>query len=171
MKYFATIGDRSYAVELTEELGEWRVTLDGEPFDLAYEEADRLGQAVVLHDGESYAMSLEGDGHSVGVTLAGYHYAVELEDERERAAQVAEKEAGAGGGVVKAIMPGVVVELLVGVGDAVEVGQSLLLLEAMKMQNEIGAQWSGSVKKILVQQGQAVAAGTPLVEIEGDPEV
>ena len=63
-------------------------------------------------------------------------------------------------------MPGVVVELLVQVGDAVEAGQPLLILEAMKMQNEIGADVAGVVSALHVDQGQAVDGGAKLVTIE-----
>jgi len=63
-------------------------------------------------------------------------------------------------------MPGIVVSLLVGVGDTVEEGQPLLVLEAMKMQNEIAAPVGGVVKHIHVGEGEAVSAGAKLVEIE-----
>jgi biotin carboxyl carrier protein len=67
-------------------------------------------------------------------------------------------------------MPGVVVSLLVTEGDVVEEGQPLLVLEAMKMQNEIAAPAAGSVRLIHVQEGEAVSAGAKLVELEVAPE-
>ena len=60
-------------------------------------------------------------------------------------------------------MPGVVVELLVAEGDEVSEGQSLLILEAMKMQNEIQAPSAGKVEKIHVREGEAVDGGAKLV--------
>jgi pyruvate carboxylase subunit B len=63
-------------------------------------------------------------------------------------------------------MPGRVVELLVEVGQEVASGQGLVVLEAMKMENEILAESAGVVRQILVEPGQAVEAGDPLLEME-----
>ncbi len=84
-------------------------------------------------------------------------------------ALLAEQAHGAGGGgpkQVTAYMPGVVKRVLVTEGDTVERGQSLAVLEAMKMENEIEAETDGTVRKILVEAGQAVDGGEALFEIE-----
>ena len=165
MKYFVTMGGRTREVDLEERLGELRITVDGVAMDLSYEEVDRFGQVVLLCEGNSFAVSIEGDENRVGVTLAGYHYAMEIEDERERAAHVAERDAGKSGGIVVATMPGVVVEILVAPGEEVEAGAPLLILEAMKMQNEIAAPSGGVVKSVHVTPGQAVGSGERLVTL------
>ena len=165
MKTFVKIGERTHEVELTERLGELIVHLDGERCEVEYAEADNLGQVVLIHGGKSYAMSIEGGPHRTAITIAGHRYDCELEDERERAANLAARAANKGGGIVKAVMPGVVVEVLVAVGDAVAEGQPLLILEAMKMQNEIGAPGSGVVKALHVDAGAAVGAGEKLVTL------
>ena len=103
----------------------------------------------------------------MSVTLAGHSFHMELEDERERAAQLAARAAAKGGGPVKAVMPGVVVQLLVKEGDTVEEGAPLLVLEAMKMQNEIAAPSSAVVQRVHVESGQAVGAGEVLVTLKG----
>lgn len=163
MKYYVTCGERTLEVEVVERSGKRLVSVDGKAVDLGYEEVDRLGQVVVTRGGESFGMSIEGDQHRAWVTLAGHEYALEIEDERERAAQLAARAAGAGGGPVKAVMPGVVVENLVAEGEEVREGQSLLVLEAMKMQNEIAAPSDGVVERLAVEAGQAVGAGDLLV--------
>ncbi|MBK7641612.1 MAG: biotin/lipoyl-binding protein [Planctomycetes bacterium] len=165
MKYFATVNGRAHEVELVERLGELVVHVDGKPLALRYEQVDEYGQVVAQCEGKSYALSVEGSEARVAVTLAGLYYEIELENERERAAHAAERAAGKGGGVVKAIMPGVVVELLVKKGDVVAKGQPLLILSAMKMQNEIAAPQAGVVKELHVAAGQAVAAGAKLVSL------
>lgn len=170
MKYFVTHGDRTLEVTVVERSGELVVEVDGEPMELSYDEVDRLGQVVVKSGEHSFGMSIEGGANQAWVTLAGHEYALELEDERERAAQLAARAAGAGGGPVKAVMPGVVVELLVAVGDTVQEGQPLLVLEAMKMQNEIPAPGDGVVKTLHADAGQAVSAGEVLVTLEAPPE-
>ncbi len=165
MKYFITRAGQSHEVELIERLGRLQVKVDGQPLKLSYEEADRLGQVIAIHEGRSYALSVEGDAAQVNVTLAGHVYSMQLEDERERAAHIAERAANKGGGTVKAVMPGVVVQLLVEQGSEVSEGQPLLILEAMKMQNEILAPGPGVVRSLHATAGQAVAAGDKLVTL------
>lgn len=167
MKYFITIGDRVHEVDLVRRLGELIVTVNGEPMDLKYSEADRHGQVTLQHDDRSFGASIEGSDSEVSITLAGHSYQVQIEDEREHAAHVAERAASKGGGTLTAVMPGVVVETLVAVGDEVGEGQPLLILEAMKMQNEILASGPGIVARFHVEPGQAVAAGEKLVDLKG----
>jgi biotin carboxyl carrier protein len=169
MKYFVDANGAQHEVEVTEHLGRLVVRLDGEPFDIEYDEVDELGQVVVLHGGRSYALSIDGGLDRATITLAGHRYDVTLEDERERAAHAAERESGVSGGVVLAVMPGVVVELLVERGAAVEKGAPLLILSAMKMQNEIGAPAAGVVTEIHVAAGQPVPAGAKLLTLAPPP--
>ncbi len=165
MKYFITVNGAAHEVDVVERLGELRVKVDGKNLDLSYEEVDNLGQVALISAGRSWGVSIEGDGHSVSASIAGHLYLVEIEDERERAAHAAEHAASKGGGTVKSTMPGVVVKLLVKEGDAVEKGQPLLILEAMKMQNEITAPAPGMVKAIHVREREAVASGAKLVTL------
>lgn len=165
MRYHVTVNGRAHEVVVTERLGELVIEVDDKPFDATYQEVDDLGQVVVLHDGKSYGLSIEGDENQVAITLAGHFYDVKLEDERERAAHAAERASGKSGGVVTSVMPGVVVEILVKKGQAVQKGAPLLILSAMKMQNEIAATIDGIVKDLHVTAGQAVGAGTKLVTI------
>jgi len=92
---------------------------------------------------------------------------VEVRDERERLALEAEGAGGgrAGGGLVRSVMPGIVRELRVAEGDRVEKGRALLILEAMKMENEIRADADGTVTAVHVSPGTAVAKGDPLVTL------
>ena len=165
MKYFITVNGRAHEVEVVERLGALTIAVDGRALDLSYEEVDNLGQVSLLSGGRSWGVSIEGDEHAVSATIAGHLYAVEIEDERERAAHAAEREATKGGGPIKSVMPGVVVKLLVKEGDSVEKGASLLILEAMKMQNEIAAPAAGIVKSIHVREREAVSSGAKLVTL------
>jgi len=171
VKYFVKVNGHDHEVVLTERLGELLVEVDGEPMDLVYEEVDSLGQVLAITgEGSSFGVSIEGDSQRAGITIAGHFYDIEIEDERERAAHAAARAAGAGGGSVKSVMPGVVVSLLVAEGESVEEGQPLLVLEAMKMQNEIVAPVAGEVGLIHVKEGEAVSAGAKLVELQAAPE-
>lgn len=166
MKYHITVDGRPHEVEVVERLGELVVSLDGKVFDARYLEVDDLGQVVILHEGRSYGLSIEGDANQKYVTLAGHVRDVKIEDEREKAAHAAERAKNKGGGAVTAVMPGVVVEILVQKGAVVEKGAPLLVLSAMKMQNEIVAPVDGTVADIHVAAGQAVAGGAKLVTLK-----
>ncbi len=168
MKYHVTVNGEAHEVELTERLGSLVVRYDGEPLDVRYHPVDSLGQVALFVAEKSYGVSISGDAQSAEVTVAGHLYRVTIEDERERAARAAERSRTKAGGELLAIMPGIVVKLLAKVGDRVVQGQALLLLEAMKMQNEIGAPADGVVKAIFVREGQAVAGGARLVSL-GEP--
>ena len=74
MKYFITIGERVHEVDLVSRLGELIVTVNGEPMDLKYSEADRHGQVTLQHDDWSFGASIEGSDSEVSITLAGPSY-------------------------------------------------------------------------------------------------
>jgi pyruvate carboxylase subunit B len=165
VKYYVKVNNEAHEVELVERSGRIELSYDGKAVDARYEEVDRLGQVSLFLGETCYAVSLEGNSENVQVTVAGRLYEVEIEDERERAAHQAEGSRSQSSGDVKSVMPGVVVELLVSEGESVEQGQPLLILEAMKMQNEIGAPATGVVKQIHVKKGQAVAGGAKLLSL------
>jgi biotin carboxyl carrier protein len=168
VKYYVSVNGQPHEVSVVERLGELVVTVDGEPMEIEYEEVDRLGQVAVRVGRTSFGISIEGDEHAVTATIAGHVYAVEIEDERERAAHAAARAAAKGGGLIKSVMPGVVVQILVQPGEAVTKGQALLVLEAMKMQNEIAAPADGVVKQVHVAEREAVGSGTKLVTLQGE---
>ena len=100
--------------------------------------------------------------------LDGFRYEVEALDERTRAIRElsgAGKEA-TGPAPLIAPMPGMIVRVAVQVGDTVEPGQSLVVMEAMKMENELRATSAGKVKAILAHPGTAVEKGAVLLELE-----
>ena len=80
-------------------------------------------------------------------------------------AAAAPKPAAGGKGALCAPMPGTVLDIKVKVGDPVKIGDVLVILEAMKMENELAAEKAGTVTAIFVNKGQAVNGGDPLVEI------
>jgi pyruvate carboxylase subunit B len=110
-------------------------------------------------------MSNQGDAWSV--QRAGRTWTVEISDERAQSLRqmVGRRKAAGSGGLVKAPMPGLVLRLEVQEGQAVSVGAGLLVLEAMKMENEIRATEAGVINKVLVKAGQAVEKGTVLLEL------
>ncbi len=125
------------------------------------------GQAYsMLVDGMSYDVVAAVDRSKVAVQVLGERYTVEVEDEREHAAhEIAGNKVG-GRHELHAAMPGIVVGVKVVEGDEVEEGQTLVVLEAMKMQNPLSAEAPGKVTKVLCKEGDAVAAGAALIELE-----
>ena len=108
-----------------------------------------------------------GGGRVYQVTSASGADEVEIMDPLTYLARSAHEASGGGVQQVTAYMPGRVVEILVAEGDEVAVGQGVLVLEAMKMKNEIQAEAAGVVTRLLVEQDQAVEGGDPLFEIGG----
>jgi len=123
------------------------------------------GVFSVLLDGRSYQVNVapHADGFEVWVGLERYF--ISLADPRDRALN--SRQGGSAGPVeLRAQMPGKIVKLLVAVGSAVTAGQGLIVVEAMKMQNEVKAPKDGIVTRIHVAEGATVAAGDPLLVVE-----
>ncbi len=133
------------------------VLVNGQPFVAGFE-----GNQVLI-DSAPHNVALEGE--NAVVNGIAYSLAVEGLGEEAPARPVA-KAVSAGAGAVTAIMPGKIIRLLAAQGDQVAEGDVICILEAMKMENELKAPKSGTVKAIHVQAGQDVEMGTVLAEIE-----
>ena len=123
----------------------------------------------VIVDGVEFEVEIDGDGPNFTAMVEGKSFQIEIPD----AAPVAKKKRGGSGkkkkgGTVSANIPGKVVTVEVEEGQRVEEGQVILILEAMKMQNEIQAPVSGTVSKVHCSEGEAIEANVPLVVIEPD---
>ncbi len=126
----------------------------------------RPGVFSALIDGRSLEVFVEPDGEGGWrATINGQTHAVELRDPRNYAA--AAGGGGEGGAqTIKAQMPGKVVEILAEPGDEVEAEQGVLVVEAMKMQNEIRAPRAGRIVSINVSAGDSVESGRALAVLE-----
>ncbi len=165
MKYFTKVGETEREFVFARHGNRIDATSDGRSFaiDLA---SVGDGTFSILVDGRCYDCVIDRqEGRSI-VLVKGERIVVDVEDERERAAHAVASAKGGGKQILEAAMPGVVVDLRVAVGDVVEEGQVLVILEAMKMQNPLAAEGPGVVSKVLCQKGQAVAGGSVLVEID-----
>jgi biotin carboxyl carrier protein len=157
MKLHLLLDGREERIEIAE--GRFRIG-DGPQREVSVEAA-QPGLYSVLLDGRSYVAIVE-DG---GVTVNGFHFEVEVRDPRRWNRQ-ARGAAGAGAQNIKAPMPGKVVRLLVAAGDSVEAGQGIVVVEAMKMQNELKAPRAGKVTALGAKLGATVAAGEVLATVE-----
>ncbi len=118
----------------------------------------------MLIDGQSWEAGCVPAGGGYLVDIRGVSVQVDVVDPRRRPLRLS---AGTSGGLVVSQMPGRVVKILAVAGTAVKKGEPVLVVEAMKMENEIKSPMDGIVGEVLVSEGQAVEAGTRLVRIDG----
>lgn len=148
-RYEVTVDDRSYEID---------VAAAGEILSLAAADGKQYEVAVRRGKGSQRAHAYYHVSSRRGVE------SVEILDPLTHLLEQTHATAGVGG-TVEALMPGRVVEVLVAEGDTVEKGQGVVVVEAMKMKNEIDAETAGTVVKIYVEPGQNVEGGDPLFEI------
>ena len=160
-------------------MGETRVTVDVEP-DAVTVTGRRIPASLADIEGTPVRMVTIGDrvhrvvvrrreskGHYV-LWIDGYTYDVEALDERTRTIRdlTAEAAGPTGPRPLVAPMPGLIVRVLVGPGDTVQEGQGLVVMEAMKMENELRSSGAGRVTRVAVTPGAAVEKGAILIELE-----
>ena len=162
MKYLATIGGQSFAVDVRPggQPGRWLVAVDGREREADLETTARGWLHSLLLDGRSYQVARGGDE----IEVEGHAFAVDIERDLGLA-RTAGAAAAAGPARVKAPIPGLVVAVNVAIGDEVQHGQALLIVEAMKMQMELKSPRSGRVAELAVSAGQEVAQGQVLAVI------
>ncbi len=154
-------------LEIERVAGGYVVELGGKRYEVDQAPAGGSRRSLVIEGVQRELSIVREKASRYRVTDVGGEETMEVLDPLEYLARTAGGEsASAGGGAVSAYMPGRVVALLVGEGDSVAAGQGIVVLEAMKMENEIDSVVAGVVKKIFVEAGQSVEAGDPLFEIE-----
>ena len=163
MKYITTVDDQQFEIEVVDEhhirIGDRLLQVDFESVS---------GQPVfsLILDGRSYESFVYQGEEDWDVLLRGRQYQVKVEDEREKAAHAVAGHKQSGKRELRAAMPGIVVDIKVAEGSVVEEGQTLVVLEAMKMQNPLLAESAGKVTRLLCKKGEAVAGGALLLELE-----
>ena len=168
MKYTVTLAGRTFEVDLSGTTAR----VDGEAVhaELHGVPGTPLRQLVTGDRSDVLAMTPGEERGTWSVVRAGETWSVEVVDERTRMLRemTGADQAVSGEQAIKAPMPGMVLRLEVEVGQRVEAGQGLLVLEAMKMENELKAHAAGVVRSIHVSEKQAVEKGTLLVEIAAE---
>ncbi len=167
MRFVLRQGDRDWPVEVKREGDKLSVALNDKTSQVDIVEGDQ-GLLSLLLDGQAYACDFDTrKGNQVRVYLRQSVVEVEVLDERRARRQLATTGPGAAGPqVIVAPMPGKVVRLLVKAGQAVKAGEGLVVIEAMKMENELRSARAGTVKEIAVAEGAAVEGGARLCVVE-----
>jgi biotin carboxyl carrier protein len=167
MAYIAKLGDQSYTVEIEETAKSvYRVSVDGNEFLVDGKKTGRTNYSLIV-DNRSFEIEVDNTGDEYRVLVDGRNYRIELVDERRT--RVGGGQSGAtpqGRQLVTVPMPGKIIAVLVSEADTVEKGQGLIIVEAMKMENEVRSPISGTVKEIKVTAGETVESGALLVVVE-----
>lgn len=155
MKYVTKINDTEFLVEIIDEK---HIRINDKVLDVDFQSVSGQPVYSLIIDGKSYEAYVSPDEENWQVLLRGRLYQAQVEDEREKRLRAA-----SGGGAsesgefhLKAPMPGLVVAIPVEEGQQVKKGQVLLILESMKMQNELKSPRDGTIHRIKIQTGETV---------------
>lgn len=162
MKLNAQIADSSHEIEVKRDGGTVTATIDGRSYELEAAELEK-GVYLLKHDNRVYEAYVSPDGM---VSIGGHQVEINISDPKRLRGGRGDAEHGDGQAEIKTAMPGKIVRILVAEGDEVEKGYGVIVVEAMKMQNEMKSPKAGTVKQINVAEGATVNAGDVLVTIE-----
>jgi len=165
MLYDVTIDGKNYRLELERADGRWQCSLDGREvqMDAVLTRRDVLS---ILIEGKAYEIKRERTATDLHLWVGSVRYGAELRDPRSLHSRKGAASNDHGPKKLLAPMPGKVVRVLGKEGSEVEVGQSVLVVEAMKMQNEIKSPKKGTLQKIVAGEGSAVNAGEVLAIVD-----
>jgi len=167
MKLQARVGDETSSISIKKETGRSSAEIDGRTYEFDVLEPE-AGQFSLRFEGGKKVearVSVDADGRS-SVWIDGRLNEVELIDPKKLRGSGTSAVEAAGAADIKTAMPGKVVRVIASVGDAVEKGDGVIVVEAMKMQNEIKAPKNGTVVSIRVAEGDTVDPGQILLSIE-----
>jgi biotin carboxyl carrier protein len=165
MIYEVKLADKTHRVDLHKSGELWECVLDGRKIFLDAISTQN-GVLSLLIEGKSYEVKQENAGEATNIIVGNQRFAVELRDPRSLRSRRHSDSAVAGPRKITAPMPGKVVRILAPVGAQVELGQGILVIEAMKMQNELKSPKKGVVIRLNADEGTAVEAGQVLAEVE-----
>jgi 3-methylcrotonyl-CoA carboxylase alpha subunit len=151
-------------VEIERHGGGYRVRIGDRWIEADLADAGPVVRSLRLEDGTQFALIHHRDGARHEVSLADSTVHVEMHDPLALKRRRREDEVG-GSGTIKALMPGRIVRVMVKKGDAVQKGTPLMVLEAMKMENEIVSPAEGVVDDVFIEAGQTVEGGAELLHI------
>jgi len=166
MKYIATIDEKEYTVEI---LGPRQVSVNGQLYDVDFQSVSGQPVFSLLVDGGSYqAAVFPGDDDTLQVLMRGALYVADVEDEREKRLKSAGGTGAATSGefVLRAPMPGLIVKIPVADSQEVKKGDVLIILESMKMQNELKSPRDGKVARVQVKPGDSVEQRQTILSVE-----
>ncbi len=167
MVYEIVISEKTYHVEIARNGSRWVGKIDGKAFEVDAVPTARDILSIIEGEGYAYEVkrerALNGELHML---VGSSRYPCEINDPRSLRTRRATAGGAEGPQKITAPMPGKVVRIVVPQGEEVEAGKGVVVVEAMKMQNELKSPKTGKVQKILVSEGATVNAGDTLAIIE-----
>ena len=146
--------------------GRYAVTVEGRTFELESLVLPH-GAVSMIVEGQSYSVEFDEKGDEVGVLLRGQLTRFDVVDERKLRMRAATSGFTVEGKqTLTAPMPGKIVKVFVKVGDLVTEGQGLVVIEAMKMENELKSPKAGTITQVITKEGATVENGAPLLVVE-----
>jgi biotin carboxyl carrier protein len=167
MKLALTVSGTPAHIEVLAPAPDARFRIDGEPERTASVEMAEPNVFSILMDGRSYEARIEPAPGALIVVVNGFRFEIEVEDPRTWKRGGAALASG-GLATLASPMPGKIVRVLAAVGDMVEAGQGVVVVEAMKMQNEMKAPRAGRVVTLSAREGASVSAGEVLATIAAE---
>jgi biotin carboxyl carrier protein len=167
MKLHAAIADSQLDVEIRREGARAFATVDGRGYEL--EVSESAHRCLIISAGAVFDCRVEGrpeSGKPIDVFVGTDHYSVTLTDPKRLRGATAAGQYGDGVARIIAPMPGKVVRVLVSAGDRVETGDGIIVVEAMKMQNEMKSPKAGTVAALNAEVGATVNGGDVLAIVE-----
>jgi biotin carboxyl carrier protein len=162
MIFDASVAGRSVRVEVRGSAGRYTVQIDGTAVEVSVSDAS-AGYRSLLIGATSHELGVEREGDAYRVSFPGASVVVTLAEAARGSATLAPREQGPSR--LTAPMPGRIVRVLSSAGADVVAGQGLVVIEAMKMENELRAPRGGRITELLVREGQAVEAGALLAVV------
>lgn len=164
MKYIATVNEQEFEIEVGHDQ---EILVNGERFDVNFHQLPDGGLVSLLLNNASFEAVVEARENVWEVLLHGELYSVTVQD--ERAYRLAKARGGDtavhGDAVIKSPMPGIIIATPVAEGDTVQKGEKIIILESMKMENELRSPRDGIVLRVQVKPGDGVEKGQVLAVI------
>lgn len=163
--YYAEIEDVEYKIEI---LSDNQVVINGQPHEFDFQALRQHLSYSLLIGGNSFEINIYQDNGNWEVLLRGRRFSVKVEDERERRLRMAAGQVSKQKGeiLLQAPMPGLVIEIPIKVGQEVDQGDVLVILESMKMQNELTAPKAGRITRIRAKVNDIVERKQVLLVLE-----
>jgi biotin carboxyl carrier protein len=168
MKLQAELADEKYEVEARREGDRLFAAVDDRKYELEVSEPEP-GVFLFKNNGkvtEVFVSPQKNPSDPIDVQTGGRSYSIKLVDPKRLRGSVGSEHHGDGAAEIRTAMPGKVVRILLKAGSPVVKGEGVLIVEAMKMQNELKAPKDGTIKDVRVEEGSTVSAGDVLVVIE-----
>ncbi|MEE9170680.1 MAG: acetyl-CoA carboxylase biotin carboxyl carrier protein subunit [bacterium] len=168
MKYQLEISGKQYELLVKNQSSDLQLFFQGRPVQFDYEKIHDAGLYSLILNGRQYRVWIDQEAsNSYRVILNNRSLSVSLQDERRmlRNAVSNEEQTNSGVTLVRAPIPGLIIDIEVETDQSVRAGDGLVIMEAMKMENEIKAPGAGKIGRIHVKQGDAIDKDSPLLEI------